>query len=243
MCEDETGGAFWCNDSNTTKTKLWRELAEAAGEIFFQCSFGGIRTQGQLHIGEDSRVIVTHPIPFRQACNLNYNDTLKTRGGFEGIWPEDLEDPYPKHAAQKRHSRPQLVPPQAPTAGLFPKVSRPLGIECSSPIGRRADRDDTRQLYDDAMNEYKRGKMCTLGPKQCMNLRCNGATAAFFWCNDSTEKRTKQCWEPLDLGWQVMNDCERWGETGGTNHDGDERVFVFRPSDGKCELKYETVEK
>ncbi|KAK4177092.1 hypothetical protein QBC36DRAFT_289870 [Triangularia setosa] len=91
MCARSTGGAYWCNDSDLTKTRLWRELAETAGEVFSQCKFG-ISSSGQMQFDQDSRIIVTHPLG--QGCNMRYDATLETRGPYEGTWPEELEDTY-----------------------------------------------------------------------------------------------------------------------------------------------------
>ncbi|KAK0667761.1 hypothetical protein QBC41DRAFT_347698 [Cercophora samala] len=251
MCERTTGGAYWCNDSNSTKTALWRELAEFAGEVFTQCIIG-IRSSGQTQFDEDSRVIVTDPLG--QGCNMRYNDTLETRGPYKGVWPEDLEDPY-RHAALVKHTRRQLVPaldPAPGTSGLMSsaltEVSQPSGIDCTSVIGRPTLFGDARRMFDDAMGEFIGGKKCTLGPKQCMSVGCKGDTAAFFWCNDSTETRTKPCYEPVEKGWLVILNCKgggygKWATTGGTFHDGDGRVFVVRPIDGRCELEYERTER
>lgn len=118
MCERSTGGAYWCNDSDNTKTALWRELTEYAGQVFIQCMIG-IRSSGQTQFDDESRIIVTDPRG--QGCNLSYDTTLETRGKYTGIWPEDLEDLY-RRAAQVQHTKRQLLPlvyPPAGTSGLM----------------------------------------------------------------------------------------------------------------------------
>lgn len=98
------------------------------------------------------------------------------------------------------------------------------------------------------MQEYKDGKMCTLGPKKCMAVGCNGNTVGFFWCNDSMETRTKRCFETVERAFFVIFACRGGGfgkhaTTGGTYFNEDERVFVVRPIDGRCELEYERTER
>ncbi|KAK4663586.1 hypothetical protein QC763_0100070 [Podospora pseudopauciseta] len=130
MCERSTGGAYWCNDSDNTKTALWRELTEYAGQVFIQCMIG-IRSSGQTQFDDESRIIVTDPRG--QGCNLSYDTTLETRGKYTGIWPEDLEDPY-RRAAQVQHTKRQLLP----------LISQSPEYECSSVVGRLADFGDAR---------------------------------------------------------------------------------------------------
>ncbi|KAK4641137.1 hypothetical protein QC761_0099110 [Podospora bellae-mahoneyi] len=165
MCERSTGGAYWCNDSDNTKTALWRELTEYAGQVFIQCMIG-IRSSGQTQFDDESRIIVTDPRG--QGCNLSYDTTLETRGKYTGIWPEDLEDPY-RRAAQVQHTKRQLLPlvnPPAGTSGLMSstptEISQSPEYECSSVVGRLADFGDARGVWNNAMQEYKDGKMCTL---------------------------------------------------------------------------------
>ncbi|KAK0744894.1 hypothetical protein B0T21DRAFT_94750 [Apiosordaria backusii] len=278
MCLNETGGAYWCNDSDDIKKKPWRDLAEIAGKVFYECTIG-IRTAGQTQVDKESRLIVTNPLG--SGCRMRYNDTLETPRPFNGTWPEDLEEDWRTHVAHHKHGKRQVAPsptvkpyplpampgpltspvpgpltspvpevsrPHFLVTGAHEDVSRPSYFECSSVIGRPPTFSHARRLFSDAMGEFKGGKKCTLGPKQCMAVGCHGETAAFFWCNDSMEIRTKPCYDPVLDAWDVVTHCkgEFYGKnalTGGTVHNGDERVFVVRPIDGRCELEYERTER